>query len=420
VALANEGARELGYADLGSMWRSGYDMSPEAFEQKVERLWDQVKPLYEQMHCYTRAQLARKYGEDRVPAGKPIPAQLLGNLWAQQWNKIYDDVLKPYPAVAAPSVDSALKSQHYDALRMARSAESFYTSMGFRQLPASFWERSMLTRPRDREVVCHASAWHMDRNEDVRIKQCITPTEEDLQTIYHEMGHVYYDLSYKDQPFLFQGGAHDGFHEAIGDTIVLSMTPGYYASVGLAPKVKPSHETVINEQMKMAADKIAFLPFGKLVDQWRWQVFSGRIQPQDYNKAWWSLREKYQGVSAPLPRSEADFDPGAKYHVPGNTPYTRYFLSFILQFQFHRALCDAAGFKGPLHECSVHGSSEAGKRFQAMLAAGQSQPWPETLEKLTGSRQMDASAIIDYFQPLMGWLQDKNKNQQCGWEGSST
>jgi peptidyl-dipeptidase A len=303
---------------------------------------------------------------------------------------------------------------------MARSAESFYTSMGFRQLPASFWERSMLTRPRDREVVCHASAWHMDRNEDVRIKQCITPTEEDLQTIYHEMGHVYYDLSYKDQPFLFQGGAHDGFHEAIGDTIVLSMTPGYYASVGLAPKVKPSHETVINEQMKMAADKIAFLPFGKLVDQWRWQVFSGRIQPQDYNKAWWSLREQYQGVSAPLPRSEADFDPGAKYHVPGNTPYTRYFLSFILQFQFHRALCDAAGFKGPLHECSVHGSSEAGKRFQAMLAAGQSQPWPETLEKLTGSRQMDASAIIDYFQPLMGWLQDKNKNQQCGWEGSST
>jgi peptidyl-dipeptidase A len=420
VALANEGARELGYADLGAMWRSGYDMSPEAFEQEVERLWGQVKPLYEQMHCYARSQLAHKYGEDKVPAGKPIPAQLLGNLWAQQWNKIYEDILKPYPAVAAPSIDSALQGQHYDAVRMARSAESFYTSLGFRQLPASFWERSMLTRPRDREVVCHASAWQMDRNEDVRIKQCITPTEEDLQTIYHEMGHVYYDLSYKDQPFLFQGGAHDGFHEAIGDTIVLSMTPGYYASVGLAPKVKPSRESVINEQMKMAADKIAFLPFGKLVDQWRWQVFSGRIQPQDYNKAWWALREKYQGVSAPLPRSEADFDPGAKYHVPGNTPYTRYFLSFILQFQFHRALCEAAGFKGPLHECSVHGNTEAGKRFAAMLAAGQSRPWPETLEKLTGSRQMDASAIIDYFQPLMGWLQDKNKNQHCGWEGSST
>lgn len=420
VALANEGARELGYADLGAMWRSGYDMTPEAFEQEVERLWGQVKPLYEQMHCYARSQLARKYGEDKVPAGKPIPAQLLGNLWAQQWNKIYDDVLKPYPAVAAPSVDSALKAQRYDALRMARSAEGFYTSMGFRKLPDSFWQRSMLVRPRDREVVCHASAWQMDRGEDVRIKQCITPSEEDLQTIYHEMGHVYYDLAYKDQPFLFQGGAHDGFHEAIGDTIVLSMTPGYYASVGLMPPVKPSRESVINEQMKMAADKIAFLPFGKLVDQWRWQVFSGRVQPQDYNKAWWALREKYQGVSAPLPRSEEDFDPGAKYHVPGNTPYTRYFLSFILQFQFHRALCQAAGFKGPLHECSVHGNSEAGRRFQAMLAAGQSRPWPETLEKLTGSRQMDASAIIDYFQPLMGWLQDKNKNQQCGWEGSST
>jgi peptidyl-dipeptidase A len=415
--LANEGARELGYADLGAMWRSGYDMTPEAFDAEVERLWGQVKPLYDGLHCYARTQLAKKYGEDKVPAGKPIPAQLFGNLWAQQWNKIVPDILEPYPGVSGQSVDAALVSQKYDAIGMTKQAESFYTSLGMQALPASFWERSMLTRPRDREVLCHASAWQMDGSDDVRIKQCIVPNEEELGTIYHELGHVYYDLAYKNQPFMFQGGAHDGFHEAIGDTVLLSMTPGYLAQVKLAAPTKPSREAVINQQMKMAADKIAFLPFGKLVDQWRWKVFSGEVKPENYNKVWWELREKYQGVAPPLGRSEEDFDPGAKYHVPGNTPYTRYFLSFILQFQFHRALCEAAGYKGPLHECSVFGNKEAGSRFQAMLAAGASRPWPETLEKLTGTKQMDASAIIEYFGPLMVWLNQRNQGRKCGWDG---
>ena len=414
--LANEGARELGYADLGEMWRSRYDMTPADFEKEVERLWEQVKPLYGEMQCYARTQLAKKYGEDRVPAGKPIPAHLFGNIWAQQWNNI-EDILLPYPGVGRPSLDAELVRQKYDGVRVAKQAESFYTSLGMPSLPQSFWERSMLTRPRDREVVCHASAWQMDGAEDVRIKQCILPTEEELFVTYHELGHIYYDLAYKDQPYLFQTSAHDGFHEAIGDTVVLSMTPGYLASVGLAKATKPSEQAVINEQMRMAADKIAFLPFGKLIDQWRWQVFSGRVKPEDYNKAWWALREQYQGIAAPSGRTEEDFDPGAKYHIPGNVSYTRYFLAFVLQFQFHRALCEAAGFKGPLHECSIAGSSEAGKRFWAMLQDGASRPWPETLEKLTGTREMDASAIIDYFQPLMGWLKEANAGQQCGWSG---
>jgi peptidyl-dipeptidase A len=416
VELANEGAKELGYADLGTFWRSGYDMPPEDFEKEVERLWEQVEPLYDELHCYARTQLAKKYGEDKVPAGKPIPAQLFGNLWAQQWNNIYDDILKPYPKVASTRLDAELVRQKYDAVKVTRAAESFYTSLGMPALPESFWERSMLTRPRDREVVCHASAWSLDFKDDVRIKQCIVPNEEELRTTYHELGHIYYDLAYKDQPLLFQGSAHDGFHEAIGDTVLLSMTPGYLAQVGLGPKVAPSQEAVINEQMKIAADKIAFLPFGKLIDQWRWKVFSGEVTPENYNKAWWELREKYQGVAAPVPRSEADFDPGAKYHVPGNTSYTRYFLSYVMQFQFHRALCKAAGFTGPLHECSVAGNKEAGAKFWAMLQAGASRPWPETLEKLTGTRDMDASAIIEYFQPLMGWLKEKNAGQQCGWK----
>ncbi|HET7810090.1 MAG TPA: M2 family metallopeptidase [Steroidobacteraceae bacterium] len=413
--LANEGARELGFADLGVLWRSRYDMPAADFEKEAARLYGQVEPLYKSLHCYARGKLQKKYGKDKVPDGKLIPAQLFGNMWAQQWNRVFDDLLKPYPNASIETSDKQLKAQHWDAVRMTKSAESFYTSIGFPSLPPPFWERSMLTRPRDREVVCHASAWDMDDKDDVRIKMCIKPIEEDLFTVYHELGHVYYYLWYKDQPQLFQDGAHDGFHEAIGDTVNLSVTPDYLHRIGLVSAVKPSQEAVINQQMKMALDKVAFLPFGKMIDEWRWAVFDGRIKPADYNKAWWELRAKYQGVSPPVARSEQDFDPGAKYHIPGNTSYTRYFLSFILQFQFHKALCDAAGFKGPLHECSIFGNKEAGAKYGAMLALGASQPWPDTLQKLTGTRQMDASAIIEYFKPLEAWLAEQNQGQQCGW-----
>jgi peptidyl-dipeptidase A len=414
VELANEGAHELGFADLGAMWRSGYDMPPDDFTKEAARLWGQVQPLYDSLHCYVRGRLQKTYGEERVPGGKPIPAQLLGNMWAQQWAEIYP-LVEPYPGVNDLDVTKALEHQKYDAVRITQSAEAFYVSLGFPKLPQTFWERSLLTQPADRDVQCHASAWHMDGKEDVRIKMCIKPTQDDLMTVYHELGHVFYDLSYNKQPFMFQTGAHDGFHEAIGDTVNLSMTPAYLHQIGLIGAVKRSPEATINQQMKLALDKVAFLPFGKMIDEWRWKVFDGQVKPENYNAAWWQLREQYQGVAAPVPRTEEDFDPGAKYHIPANTPYTRYFLSYILQFQFHKALCEAAGFKGPLHECSVYNNAEAGKRFREMLALGASQPWQDTLEKLTGTRQMDASAILDYFAPLQQWLADKNKGQTCGW-----
>jgi peptidyl-dipeptidase A len=414
VELANEGAHELGFADLGAMWRSGYDMPPDDFTNEAARLWGQVKPLYDSLHCYVRGRLQKTYGEERVPGGKPIPAQLLGNMWAQQWAEIYP-LVEPYPGVNDLDVSKALEHQKYDAVRITQSAEAFYVSLGFPKLPQTFWERSLLTQPADRDVQCHASAWHMDGKEDVRIKMCIKPTQDDLMTVYHELGHVFYDLSYNQQPYMFQNGAHDGFHEAIGDTVNLSMTPAYLHQIGLIGAVKQSPEATINQQMKLALDKVAFQPFGKMIDEWRWKVFAGQVKPENYNAAWWQLREQYQGVAAPVPRTEEDFDPGAKYHIPANTPYTRYFLSYILQFQFHKALCEAAGFKGPLHECSVYGNAEAGKRFREMLALGASQPWQDTLEKLTGTRQMDASAILDYFAPLQQWLAGKNKGQTCGW-----
>jgi peptidyl-dipeptidase A len=414
VELANEGAGELGFKDLGAMWRSGYDMPPDDFTKEAARLWGQVKPLYDSLHCYVRGKLQKTYGKDRVPDGKPIPAHLLGNMWAQQWGEIYP-LVEPYHGVTDLDISGALKKQKYDAVRMTQSAEAFYVSLGFPKLPQTFWERSLLTKPRDRDVQCHASAWHMDGKEDVRIKQCIEPTQEHLRTVYHELGHLFYDLSYNQQPYMFQGAAHDGFHEAIGDTVNLSMTPSYLHQIGLIGEVKRSSEATINQQMQLALDKVAFLPFGKLIDEWRWRVFDGEVKPENYNAAWWQLREQYQGVGAPVARTEEDFDPGAKYHVPANTSYTRYFLSYILQFQFHRALCEAAGNKGPLYECSVYGNTEAGKRFREMLALGQSQPWQDTLEKLTGTRQMDASAILDYFAPLQAWLKEQNQGQTCGW-----
>jgi len=414
VELANEGANELGYSDLGEMWKSEYDMSAGEFQTDASRLWEEVKPLYDELHCHVRAKLGEFYGEDKIPQSGPIPAHLLGNMWAQEWGFLFD-IMEPYPGVADLDVDATLETKDYSPQEMVRSAESFYVSLGMPRLPDTFWERSMFTKPADRDVVCHASAWGLDGGNDLRIKMCIRQNYDELRVIYHELGHNYYQGAYKDQPPIFQGSAHGGFHEAVGDTVTLSMTPAYLAEVGLVSSAEESREAVINRQMMMALDKIAFLPFAKLVDEWRWGVFSGEITPANYNQAWWDLRTKYQGIAPAVERTEEDFDPGAKYHIPGNVSYTRYFLARILQFQFQRALCQVAGHEGELQACSIFGSKEAGDKFYAMLEAGQSKPWQDTLATLTGSGQMDATAIIDYFEPLMGYLKEQNEGRSCGW-----
>jgi len=414
VELGNEGARDLGFANMGELWRSRYDMTPLAFEQEIGRLWDQVSPLYEALHCHVRAKLVQLHGPEIVPPQGPIPAHLLGNMWAQEWTNLYP-VLEPYPGEASLDVTAALQKRGYDPIEMVRLAESFFTSLGLAALPNTFWERSMFVKPADREVVCHASAWDVGMNNDLRIKMCIKTNHEDLVTLHHELGHDYYYNNYYTLPVLFQSGAHDGFHEAIGDAIALSITPKYLQQVGLLEEISENEKGVINKQMQDALGKIAFLPFGKLVDQWRWEVFAGTLAPDAYNAGWWRLRAAIQGVAAPTPRGEDLFDPGAKYHIPGNTPYARYFLAHILQFQFHKALCDAAGHEGPLHTCSIYGSHDAGRRLQGMLAMGASQPWPDALEALTGTREMDGQALVEYFSPLMRYLEQQNVGMTCGW-----
>ena len=412
VELSNKGARELGFAETGEMWRAKYDMPPDEFTRELDRLWGQVRPLYLKLHAYVRMKLHDKYG-NAVSSDGPLPEHLLGNIWAQDWSNIYPLVAPP-AADAGYSLTEILKRRKTDAHEMVRIGERFYTSLGFEPLPTTFWDRSLFVRPRDRDVVCHASAWNIDAEADVRIKMCITPTEEDFNTIHHELGHNFYQRAYKDQPVIFRDSSNDGFHEAIGDTIALSVTPEYLVKIGLLDKA-PDASRDIGLLLGRALDKVAFLPFGLLIDRWRWKVFSGEVKSADYNKAWWELRTKYQGVAPASARGEEFFDPGAKYHVPDNTPYTRYFLSTILQFQFHRALSNAASCTTPLHRCSIYESAEAGRRLSAMLSMGLSRPWPEALEALTGSPGMDASAILDYFAPLDRWLDGQLKGTKTGW-----
>ncbi len=416
VEIANQGARELGYADTGAMWRSGYDMDPDAFAALTDKLWGEVKPLYDALHCYTRAKLNAKYGDAVQKATGPIRADLLGNMWAQEWGDIYDIVAPPGAGDLGYDTGKLLEAKGYDPIKMVKAGEGFYSSLGFAPLPQTFWERSQFVKPRDREVICHASAWDIDSKDDIRIKMCTKVNSGDFVTIHHELGHNYYQRAYKAKSTLYQGGANDGFHEAIGDTVALSITPQYLVQIGLLDTGKvPAPDKDIGLLLRQAMDKVAFLPFGLLVDKWRWGVFSGKITPANYNKGWTDLRLQYQGITPPTARDESNFDPGAKYHIPGNTPYTRYFLARLLQFQFYEAACKQAGWKGPLHRCSFYGNKTVGTRFNAMLEMGSSKPWPDALQAFTGSREMSGKSMIAYFKPLMTWLGTQNQGKVCGW-----
>ena len=416
VDIANQGAKDLGYADVGAMWRSGYDMPADDFAKLTDKLWAQVKPLYDQLHCYTRTKLNEKYGDAVQPKTGPIRADLLGNMWAQEWGDIYPIVAPKGAGDIGYDIGDLLKAKGYDPLKMVQTGEGFFSSLGFAPLPKTFYERSQITKPADREVVCHASAWNISNVDDLRIKMCTKVNSGDFVTVHHELGHNYYQRAYNQQSYLYLNGANDGFHEAIGDAVALSITPEYLVQIGLLDKAKvPSADKDLGLLLRQAMDKVAFLPFGLLVDKWRWGVFNGSIAPTEYNKGWTDLRLQYQGIVPPVERSEANFDAGAKYHIPGNTPYARYFLARILQFQFYKAACDIAKWKGPLHRCSFYGNKEVGKRLNAMLEMGASKPWPEALQAFTGKREMDGTAMIAYFKPLMTWLAKQNKGKSCGW-----
>ena len=418
VDIGNQGSRDLGYQGLSDLWFSKYDMPADDFLNETDRVWEEVKPLYDALHCHVRAKLNEHYGDDVVPESGPLPVHLLGNMWGQSWSNIYDLVYTEESQQNSVDVTKIIEEKGLNEIEMVEYAEDFFLSIGFEPLPDTFWERSLFVKPRDRSVVCHASAWNLDpANNDLRIKMCIQKNEEDFVTIHHELGHIFYYQAYNHLPTLFQGGANDGFHEAFGDLLTLSITPDYLTQIDFISEKEASvaKEDPIGLLMKQALDGVVVVPWALMLDKWRSGVFNGEIDETNLNSSWWRLREYYQGISTSTERSEEYFDPGAKYHIPGNTPYTRYYLARIMQYQFHEALCNEIEFDGLLHECSIYGSKEAGDKIISTMAMGESLPWQDAFENLTGTRQLSGKSILNYYAPLKDWLDEQNKNRTCGW-----
>ena len=419
VDIGNKGSKDLGFDGLSDLWFSKYDMPSETFLEETDRVWEEVKPLYEALHCHVRSKLNSEYGDEIVPLNGPLPVHVLGNMWGQSWSNIYDLVYEKEENNVSINVTQIIEDKNIDEKEMVEYAEDFFLSMGFESLPETFWERSLFVKPDDRSVVCHASAWNLDpANNDLRIKMCIEKNEEDFITIHHELGHIFYYQAYNHLPTLFQGGANDGFHEAFGDLLTLSITPDYLKNIGFisSDEANKAKEDPIGLLMKQALEGVVVIPWALTLDKWRSGVFNGEIDANSLNSSWWDMREQYQGITSPVERSEDYFDPGAKYHIPANTPYTRYYLARIMQYQFHEALCSAIGFDGPLHECSIYGDEEAGKKIISTMAMGQSLPWQDAFENLTGSRDLSGSSVMNYYKPLKDWLDKQNENRMCGWE----
>ena len=419
VEIGELGAKDLGYDGLTDLWFSKYDMPAEEFLADTDRVWEEVKPLYDALQCHVRDKLVDEYGNDVMPDNGMLPAHILGNMWGQSWANIYDLVFEEDPNTESIDLTSIIQDKNLSEIEMVEIAEDFFLSLGFEPLPDTFWERSLFVKPQDRNVVCHASAWDLDpATKDVRIKMCIEKNAEDFVVIHHELGHIFYYQAYNHLPSVYRSGANDGFHEAVGDLLSLSITPDYLTQIGFVSEAEAdaAEKDPIALLMKQALDGVVCLPWTLMLDKWRSGVFTGEITEENLNSSWWELREKYQGITSPMTRGEDFFDPGAKYHIPGNTPYTRYYLAKIMQYQFHESLCNEMGFEGPLHECSIYDNPEAGVKIRNMLAMGQSKPWQDAFEALTGERALSGRSILNYYKPLQDWLEKENQGRSCGWE----
>ncbi|XP_065070816.1 angiotensin-converting enzyme-like isoform X2 [Rhopilema esculentum] len=420
VHLANKGAKDRGYKDYGVFTRSCYDMDPEKFKNKMAAMFSKVEPLYKKLHAFVRFRLREILGNDVVDEKGMIPAHLLG-MWPSHWQHLYK-LLVPFQKKKIPDVTKKMREKGIGKMQMLKLAEKFFLSLGMKKLPKTFWKKSLLSKKGNKKLPCQASALDVGQG-DVRMKMpCLGPSQESLVTVHHEMGHIQYYLSYLEQPYVFRVAANQGFQESIGDTVALSITtPKYLHDLGLIPQHHDDQEESINYLMKQALQKISFLPYAYMIEIWRWDVFSRKIPATKYNQHWWMLRNKYQGVKAPVKRTEEDFDPGAFFHIDKNVEYIPYFFSQILQYMTQKALCKTAGHKGELHTCSIYKSKKAGKQLSSMLSMGRSKPWQEILKETIGQSDLDPNALLEYYKPLETWL-DKHRKQHgytLGWEISS-
>ncbi|CRK96558.1 CLUMA_CG009925, isoform A [Clunio marinus] len=417
--LTNEAANYNNYKDAAEYWSFQFD-TPN-FRYEMEDVWKEILPLYEQLHTYVRRKLREFYGPDKINRNAPLPAHILGNMYGQSWNIL--DITVPYPGRSNLDVTPAMRAQGYSPLIMFQLGEEFFTSMNMTAMPPEFWAHSIFEEPVDRPVLCQPSAWDFCNGADYRIKMCTDVTHKDFVTVHHELAHIQYFLNYHNNPKVFRDGANPGFHDAIGDAISLSITPKHLQGLGLIQKSIDDTAHEINFLFAMAMDKVVFLPYALALEQWRFDVFSKKVHKEQFNCHYWLLREKYGGIKPPVLRSELDFDPGAKYHVPANVPYMKYFFSTVFQFQLHRAMCiaskefDPSNPSKPLHKCSIYRHHEAGHMLKKLMSKGASQPWQHTIQEVMGEGRLDGSAVREYFKPLEEWLRNENlRNQEyLGW-----
>ncbi|NXG01256.1 ACE2 enzyme, partial [Sakesphorus luctuosus] len=425
VELENEVAKLNNYSDYGDYWRANYEAKfPKDYEysrdqliEDVEKTFEQIKPLYQQLHAYVRHHLERVYGPKLISSTGCLPAHLLGDMWGRFWTNLYA-LTVPYPAKPNIDVTSAMVQKGWNAIKIFEAAEAFFTSIGLYNMTDGFWRNSMLTEPTDgRKVVCHPTAWDLGKN-DYRIKMCTKVTMDDFLTAHHEMGHIEYDMAYSAQPYLLRSGANEGFHEAVGEIMSLSAaTPEHLKSLGLLePTFQEDEETEINFLLKQALTIVGTMPFTYMLEKWRWMVFRGEITKQEWTKRWWEMKREIVGVVEPVPHDETYCDPAALFHVANDYSFIRYYTRTIYQFQFQEALCKAANHTGPLHKCDITNSTAAGERLRQLLALGRSKPWTEALQNVTGEKYMNATPLLHYFEPLYEWLKKNNSGRFIGWK----
>ncbi|NWW89629.1 ACE2 enzyme, partial [Rhynochetos jubatus] len=425
VELKNEVAKLNNYSDYGDYWRANYEADyPEEYKysrdqliEDVEKTFEQIKPLYQQLHAYVRHRLEQVYGPELISSTGCLPAHLLGDMWGRFWTNLYG-LAVPYPAKPNIDVTSAMVQKKWDAMRIFKAAEAFFTSIGLSEMTKGFWENSMLTEPTDnRKVVCHPTAWDLGNN-DYRIKMCTKVTMDDFLTAHHEMGHIEYDMAYSEKPYLLRGGANEGFHEAVGEIMSLSAaTPQHLKSLDLLePTFQEDEETEINFLLKQALTIVGTMPFTYMLEKWRWMVFRGEITKQEWTKRWWEMKREIVGVVEPVPHDETYCDPAVLFHVANDYSFIRYYTRTIFQFQFQEALCKAANHTGPLHTCDITNSTAAGQNLRQLLELGRSKPWTQALEGVTGEKYMNAAPLLHYFEPLYKWLQKNNSGRYIGWK----
>ncbi|XP_053436341.1 angiotensin-converting enzyme 2 [Nycticebus coucang] len=423
VDLKNEMARANNYEDYGDYWRAdydaegedGYDYNRSQLIEDVEHIFTQIKPLYEHLHAYVRTKLMNTYPSHISPTGC-LPAHLLGDMWGRFWTNLYS-LAVPFEQKPNIDVTDAMVSQGWDAQRIFKEAENFFVTVGLPRMTQGFWQNSMLTEPEDgQKVVCHPTAWDLGKG-DFRIKMCTKVTMDDFLTAHHEMGHIQYDMAYAVQPFLLRSGANEGFHEAVGEIMSLSAaTPKHLQSIGLLPPdFQDDNETEINFLLKQALTIVGTLPFTYMLEKWRWMVFKGEIPKDQWMKKWWEMKQEIVGVVEPMPHDETYCDPASLFHVSNDYSFIRYYTRTIYQFQFQEALCQAAQHQGPLHKCDISNSIEAGQKLLNMMSLGKSEPWTLALENVVGTRNMNVSPLLTYFEPLFTWLKEQNRNSFVGW-----